>query len=1597
MALGLVALACALVSLAAASAPALADGQGTMSVSPSYVRSGSTNVELTFTFTAGEEMPNGVLTLTVPTGWPAPTLDNAFNDCAVGSNSVNGMTYTMNEVDLSSGDQCQVFLGFSTGLTAPTTTGPYTFTTAEQANASSGSLTNIPTSPVVAVGNDGTGTLTVSPTHVVAGTSGNTLTFTYTAAQTMTAGKLTVAIPADWSAPAAGGSSPGATVTNCPGGSVGISGTTITVSGVNLASSGSSCTITYGDTGSGGPGASSPSAGSEETFTATQEAASSDNNQFALVQSPFVEALAADGSGTMTVSPNQVATSSMHTYAFTYTAAALTDEGSLTITFPSGWSAPNTSGGAGFMSDSCDVDGSSVVGRTYTSLGVYLNQGQSCTITYTSAVAPATGGSNSFPVQEKSSSTGTLTTLAASPTVAVGSDGLGTLTVSPTQVTAGSPSQLTFTYTAGTTVTAGELTIAVPSGWSAPTVGGSGPGATTTTCGGTVSIGASNTIQVNGFSLANGSPCTVTYGSTASGGTGAVSPSDGGLDGFNAEEKSSSDGTLIALGSSPSVSAVAPDGSGTATVSPSPVTPGSSHSFTFVYTAAAYMPDGELTLTAPAGWPTPQTTNSGAAGYTVDDCAINGTAISGATYESLGDDLIHGDKCEIQYNNVTVPGSSGTFVMQQKSTTGGTLTSIASSPVIVVGADGLGSMTVSPTQATAGTSGNTLTFTYTAAAAISDGAITIAVPADWSPPSTSASAAGAISTSCAGTLGAANGTIEVSGLSLGNGSSCTVVYGDQTSGPGASAPTSGGTETFTTEEQGSSTGTLTALSASPTETVVAVDGAGSMAVSPTNTLNGGSQLLTFTYGPVAGSLSDGKLSITIPADWATPQTGNSSGAGFVFDGCGSALSISGMTLTSSGVDLGSNQTCEITYQAVAPATSGSYTFVTEEASSATGTLTTLGSSPSVAVNSDGVGTLSVAPSAVSAGSSGNTVTFTYRSPAAVALSGGELTIATPSGWSPPSTSASAAGYTTSTCGTVSTSATSIDVTGIDLGAALSCTVTYGDTSSSGPGVSIGAATGEVTFDAQERSGATGTLTALSSSPNLSVFAPDGSGTMTVSPAFTTPGASGVTLSFTYTAADGGVSGGRIEIAPPDGWPAPSTTPGAAGYTTASCGSVAVSNGAIEVSGVSAIGGGTCTITYGNTSSGGAGASAPSTPGPSAFATQEASTALSPLTAIASSPTVSITSPDGSGTMTVGPTGAQSGSGGNTLTFSYTAATGGIESGELTLAVPAGWSAPSTTTTDAGYTTSSCGTVAVSGTTVQITGVTLAGAGSCTVVYGSTAGGGSGASAPSTDGANAFTAQEKSTGSGTLTSLGSSPSVTTTKFPTLTVTVSGAGTVSGGSISCPGTCSQTAAPGTVVALTAHPASGFSFSGWSGACTGTGACSVTLSDDTTVTATFAKNPTLTVTVSGSGTVSGASISCPGTCSQTSAPGTGVGLTAHPASGFSFAGWSGACSGTGACSVTLSSDKTVTATFKKNTPPPSGVKCTVPKLKGDSLSRAESLLKKAHCAVGKISKPKVKHGHKQPKLVVGSTKPRAGSKLPKGSKVAITLVAAPKRHKH
>jgi hypothetical protein len=159
---------------------------------------------------------------------------------------------------------------------------------------------------------------------------------------------------------------------------------------------------------------------------------------------------------------------------------------------------------------------------------------------------------------------------------------------------------------------------------------------------------------------------------------------------------------------------------------------------------------------------------------------------------------------------------------------------------------------------------------------------------------------------------------------------------------------------------------------------------------------------------------------------------------------------------------------------------------------------------------------------------------------------------------------------------------------------------------------------------------------------------------------------------------------------------------------------------------------------------------------------------------------------------------------------------------------------------------------------------------------------------------------------------------------LTTSKSGTGTITSNpaGINCGSTCSYNFPDGEYVTLTATAGSGYTFSNWSGACSGTGTCSVTMSQARSVTATFAVIPqqpsSYSLAVSKTGTGAGlvasapAGIDCGTTCSAAFSSGTGIQLTAAPDANSTFAGWSGACTGTSACTFSMNETKSVTATF-------------------------------------------------------------------------------------
>jgi DNA-binding beta-propeller fold protein YncE len=162
------------------------------------------------------------------------------------------------------------------------------------------------------------------------------------------------------------------------------------------------------------------------------------------------------------------------------------------------------------------------------------------------------------------------------------------------------------------------------------------------------------------------------------------------------------------------------------------------------------------------------------------------------------------------------------------------------------------------------------------------------------------------------------------------------------------------------------------------------------------------------------------------------------------------------------------------------------------------------------------------------------------------------------------------------------------------------------------------------------------------------------------------------------------------------------------------------------------------------------------------------------------------------------------------------------------------------------------------------------------------------------------------------------------------TGTGGGTVTSSPVGivCASACAAEFNEGQTVTLFAAPDAHSVFSGWSvtgpGAepCPGLGSCTVLMSANREVSASFEEptQQTLTVSESGSGTLNSepAGISCPGTCSEHFNQGRLVTLAATAAAGNHLAAWGGACAGTlvgEPCKVTMSEAKAASAEFAAN----------------------------------------------------------------------------------
>jgi hypothetical protein len=410
------------------------------------------------------------------------------------------------------------------------------------------------------------------------------------------------------------------------------------------------------------------------------------------------------GADTLMVTPTSATASATTMLTFTFTANLLIDDGTVTLTVPPGWTPPSQTPGPGYATVSCPSTlrsappcglTVSASAMTITVTNVYrdVDYGQTITIGYQMAQAPATAGNSAFDATVQSSPSAAASQLAPAVVAVNCPDGTGAVAVSPQQVTASKTTTLMFTYTAGScgTQAGGLVELTVPGAWAAPAAASGGN--LTWTGSGTLSTTGSTIIAPAG-NLAPGQMFTISYGPVQAPAAQAYV--------FGAQEQSAQDGTLTTLsGPAPTVT-VTPatvvttppppqGGVGMIAVSPGRAVAGRASTLRFTYTAAdgGLPATGAVTVQVPPGWTAPSGT-AGKAGYASSDGGA--VSVSGRLITVTGVALLPGQQLIITYTAGIAPRLPGasTFVTSEQPDGTVPLAALAQSPSVTVVPAGAG-------------------------------------------------------------------------------------------------------------------------------------------------------------------------------------------------------------------------------------------------------------------------------------------------------------------------------------------------------------------------------------------------------------------------------------------------------------------------------------------------------------------------------------------------------------------------------------------------------------------------------------------------------------------------------------------------------------------------------------------------------------------------------------------------------------------------------------------------------------------------------------------------------------------------------------------
>lgn len=473
-------------------------------------------------------------------------------------------------------------------------------------------------------------------------------------------------------------------------------------------------------------------------------------------------------------------------------------------------------------------------------------------VTYNGVIkAPKDQGVYTFTTKTRSGPHGPLTAIGASPMVeVVAAHGSGTMALTNNgqpfsrTTSKAEPGNLVFTYTPGGRMASGaQVRVELPDGWSRarPDSGEGTPDEGEVTLSGKATLA----IAADGGSFT----ATTTESLTATDRLvftyKAVKVPEEGTpvsDTFVTKAISHSGGDVTAAASeiaaSPSVGiGRAPDGSGTIALSQTQADAGSSiGDLMITYTASGKMTAGAtviITIPETGGWPEPKTDISQPGGVTLGGSISGIIPVVTATTMSatITTELSEGHTIVFTYKGLTAPtvGGQYTFTAESTSAAIGTPTALAEGASIQIdevaaGSIALTSATGPLTSSDPGMALGNLAFTFTAGAAMSNGAqVQVTVPVGWSRPNLDnddgSDAEGEVDVAGSAILKVTGGggtpllLTATTNAPLGIGDTLTISY------KMVIAPTVEDTYTFTTEASVASGGTLLPLSTQPSVVV----------------------------------------------------------------------------------------------------------------------------------------------------------------------------------------------------------------------------------------------------------------------------------------------------------------------------------------------------------------------------------------------------------------------------------------------------------------------------------------------------------------------------------------------------------------------------------------------------------------------------------------------------------------------------------------------------------------------------------------------------------------------------------------------------------